>query len=340
MDKTSSYQKVFSLLSEMHIAVIGDFAVDVYYNLEKNTGETSIETGKAVHRGSAIRTALGAAGNLVSNLKALGVRHVSVFGIIKDDIYGRELKYLLEETGADTTNLFYQEKWNSCAYIKPMMDEEEDFRLDFGALNKPSDEIIRQIQIKLKDKLNQFDVLYINQQFPNPLLNKGNSAFFNQLRHVNSNCEFIADMRHFGDNLKGITLKVNTDELARRLGISLFPSHDKELCIKYGNALMNKVEAPILLTRGEDGMMFFTDEVIFDVEGINLTQKLDTVGAGDTAGSVFSACLAASRDPQQALEIANLAAAVSVQKLFQTGTASPSEILKLYQNLILSKVAQ
>ncbi|WP_020530194.1 bifunctional heptose 7-phosphate kinase/heptose 1-phosphate adenyltransferase [Flexithrix dorotheae] len=339
MDRTSSYQQVFTRLSDMHIAVIGDFAVDIYYNLAKETGEISIETGKPVHRGSSIRTSLGAAGNLVNNLKALGVGKVSVFGIVKNDIYGRELKYLLQKLGTDTTNLLHQEDWDSCAYIKPMLANEEDFRLDFGALNKPSDEIMEKIHFRLKEKANNLNVVFINQQFPKPLLHAGNSTFFNQLKRDNPHCEFIADMRHFGDNLRGIILKVNTDELARRLNVAPFPSHDKEACITHGNALMKKVEAPILLTRGEDGMMYFTHREIYAVDAIPLSSKLDTVGAGDTAGSVFSVCYAASKDPQLALEIANLAAAVSVQKLFQTGTASPKEIIELYQSTIHSKVS-
>jgi bifunctional ADP-heptose synthase (sugar kinase/adenylyltransferase) len=54
------------------------------------------------------------------------------------------------------------------------------------------------------------------------------------------------------------------------------------------------------------------------------------VGAGDTVVAAFSACIGAGATPAQAIAVANLAAAVTVQKRHQTGTASLPEILNLY----------
>jgi phosphoglycolate phosphatase-like HAD superfamily hydrolase len=65
------------------------------------------------------------------------------------------------------------------------------------------------------------------------------------------------------------------------------------------------------------------------VPGIQLLKKLDTVGAGDTVTSALALCLGAGVRPVEAAEFANFAAAVTVQKLFQTGTASGPEILKV-----------
>jgi phosphoglycolate phosphatase-like HAD superfamily hydrolase len=56
---------------------------------------------------------------------------------------------------------------------------------------------------------------------------------------------------------------------------------------------------------------------------------LDTTGAGDTAISAIALCLGAGCSPEQAIRIANLAAAVTVQKVFTTGTANGEEILKM-----------
>ena len=55
--------------------------------------------------------------------------------------------------------------------------------------------------------------------------------------------------------------------------------------------------------------------------------KTDTVGAGDTVTSALALCLGAGLSPAEAAGFANFAAAVTVQKLFQTGTASPEEVL-------------
>jgi phosphoglycolate phosphatase-like HAD superfamily hydrolase len=57
--------------------------------------------------------------------------------------------------------------------------------------------------------------------------------------------------------------------------------------------------------------------------------RVDPVGAGDTAVSALATSLAAGASPKEAAEFANYAAAVTVQKLFTTGTASPKEIMEI-----------
>jgi phosphoglycolate phosphatase-like HAD superfamily hydrolase len=68
---------------------------------------------------------------------------------------------------------------------------------------------------------------------------------------------------------------------------------------------------------------------VHQVPGIQLMKKLDPVGAGDTVTSALALCLGAGVSPAEAAELANFAAAVTVQKLFQTGTASGEEILQV-----------
>src|SRR4030065_1039635 len=66
-----------------------------------------------------------------------------------------------------------------------------------------------------------------------------------------------------------------------------------------------------------------------EVPGIQLLKKRDIVGGGDTVPSALALCLGRAVRPAEAAEFANFAAAVTVQKLFQTGTASGPEILEI-----------
>ena len=68
------------------------------------------------------------------------------------------------------------------------------------------------------------------------------------------------------------------------------------------------------------------------VKALPLKGELDTVGAGDTVVAAFSTSRGTGTTIKQALELANLAAAVTVQKLNQTGTANLQEILELVGN--------
>src|ERR1035438_8569725 len=61
------------------------------------------------------------------------------------------------------------------------------------------------------------------------------------------------------------------------------------------------------------------------------TDKIDTVGAGDSVVSGIAACLSIGSPPAEAASFGNLVAGVTVQKLHQTGTATPDEIRALHR---------
>ncbi len=76
--------------------------------------------------------------------------------------------------------------------------------------------------------------------------------------------------------------------------------------------------------------MLVADEAGFtEIPGIRLMKKIDTVGAGDTVISALGASLGAGVSPAESAEFANFAAAVTIQKLLQTGTASGEEIIDI-----------
>jgi len=322
--------KLFDNIASLRVGVIGDYAVDVYYPLEKNTGELSLETGKTVHRGGRIRTSLGAAGNVVNNFRALGVSDLSVFGIRNDDLWGRELLHLLHQQGVNTDGLVVQEEhWQSCAYVKPMQGKEEDNRLDFGSYNKVNPSLLNQVLEQLSVALPNLDILLINQQFVRPLLNTDAIGQLNQLSRQSNHCLFLADLRNLGQYIHHITLKANTAETARILGITDFDERHSQQCIKYAQALNDKLQAPVLLTRGAYGMIYCDGNDTESIAGIWHDGEIDSVGAGDTAVSTFAACRSTQASLLQCLTIANAASAVTVRKLYQTGTANLQEIQSL-----------
>jgi len=276
--------ELFERIASLRVGVIGDFAVDAYYPIEKDTGELSLETGKTVHRGGKIRTSLGAAGNVVNNFRALGVSDLSVFGIRNEDLWGRELIHLLHQQGVNTDGLLIQgENWQSCAYVKPMIGKEEDHRLDFGSYNEVNPTLLNQVIDGLSNALPNLDILLINQQFVKPLLNTKAIDRLNQLSQDFAHCLFLADLRNLGQHVRHITLKANTAETAKILGITDFDERHTEQCIELARALYQKQNGPVLLTRGAYGMIYCDEEETASVAGIWHDGEIDSVGAGDTA---------------------------------------------------------
>ena len=328
----SEIDAIFKNISKLRVGVIGDFAVDFYYDINYNTKEFSVETGKEVFWASKPHSSLGAAGNVVNNLCALGIKDVKVFGCVGDDIYGREMMSLFKSIGADTQFLkVLSDDWDTCTYTKPMSDEGESNRLDFGTNNQLANHLFNELLSTLGETLPELDVLVINQQFPNPLLNPQRIALLNQLIAQFPQCLFVSDLRAYGYCIKNTVLKVNTEEMARLLGIKYIDEADENACIAQGKALQSLIGDCLIVTRGEYGILYMDKEETQNVKAVPITGEIDTVGAGDTVVAAFSAVRGSGASIQQSLELANLAAAVTVQKLRQTGTASPDEILNVFQ---------
>ncbi len=322
---------LFQGFATLKVGVIGDFALDVYFGLQTSTGERSLETGLDVFWGSQARASLGAAGNVVQNLRALGVTHSWVIGCRGDDLFGREMQHLLRAQGVQIQHLqIVAEQWDTCVYAKPNRDKQEANRIDFGTANALSDTLFEGLLTGLEHLMADLDVLIINQQFANPLLTPKRVAMLNQLMARFPHVRCVADMRDVGMLIRGATLKVNTAELAKFLNIDPPADPDLAWCAEQGTAFRKQTSGPLLITRGHLGILYLDDDETHLIDGLPLPGELDTVGAGDTVVATWAACIGAGATPEQALEIANLAAAVTVQKLAQTGTASLPEILHLY----------
>lgn len=322
---SARFEEIFEAITQLRVGVIGDFAVDFYIDLQTTTGEFSIETQQEVHWGKHPKTSLGGAGNVVQNVRALGVRDIHVFGYIGNDIFGREMRYLLQSLPANTDGLLALPHTDTCTYTKPLTEGVEQHRLDFGTNNILKGDDFEAIMDILSTKASMLDVVLVNQQFPNPLLTADRIKRLNTLIRALPNVHFVADLRALGDQIRAATLKVNTAELARILALPTSENSD-EWCTIQARKLQQIIQAPVLVTRGEKGILYAASEHIVQIKGYELDGPLDTVGAGDTVLAAFAMAQAVEASPQEALQIANAAAAVTVQKLHQTGTATPQEI--------------
>ncbi len=321
--------KIFNKIKTLKVAIIGDFAVDFYYEINQKTSEYSVETEKEVFWAQNPKTSLGGAGNVSANLATLGIKSIIPFGIIGNDIFGRELINLFDKIGANNSNIFTLNDWNTCTYTKPIENEYEQNRIDFGTNNHCSEALFDTILAALEKQLPDLDLLIINQQFPKPLLTKNRIEKLNAILGKYPNCCVVADLRTNGMAIRNSILKVNTEELAKLLNINHLSEKNIKDCETNITKLSKLVDCKILLTRGEFGIMFYDKNTIYQSDSIQINNEIDTVGAGDTVVAAFATAYKSGATIEEVLEIANLAAAVTIQKLKQTGTARMEEILEL-----------
>jgi rfaE bifunctional protein kinase chain/domain len=323
-------REILAKLENVTVAVYGDFCLDVYWMLDPKGSEVSEETGLHARAVARHYYSLGGASNVVANLAALTPKKILVIGVIGDDIFGRELRRQFEQLGVDTTHLIVQqENFDTVAFGKPYLEETEEPRIDFGFFNRRSAATDRALLNGIRQALQTADAMIANQQVPGSIANLSFIEEANKLFREFDSKVVLLDSRHYGDKFQHICRKTNDREAARLNGVQVgredvIPLEDVR---KYAENLYWQFNRPVFLTRGARGLLAADREGVHEIPGIQLLKKLDPVGAGDTVTSALALCLGAGVPPVEAAEFANFAAAVTVQKLFQTGTANGEEIL-------------
>ncbi len=323
-------REILAKIENVTVAVYGDFCLDAYWMLDPKGSEVSEETGLHARAVARHYYSLGGASNVVANLAALEPKKILVIGVIGDDIFGRELRRQFDQLGVDTTHLVVQrESFDTVTFGKPYLEETEEPRIDFGFFNKRSAATDRALLDGVRHALQRADALIANEQVPGSITNLSFIDELNKLFREFSNKIVVLDSRHYGDKFQHIYRKTNDREAARLNGVQVgredvIPLEDVR---KYAENLYRQSNRPVFLTRGARGLLAVDSVGVHAVPGIQLLKKLDPVGAGDTVTSALALCLGAGVSPAEAAEFANFAAAVTVQKLFQTGTANGEEIL-------------
>ncbi len=325
-------QKILEKISSVKIAVYGDFCLDAYWQMDPDGSEVSVETGLKAEAVASHRYSPGGAGNIVANLAALKPAVIKVIGVLGNDIYGRELSSQLKELGADVASLIVQkEAFDTYTYTKKYYGDKEDPRIDFGLKNRRTEATDKALLRHIKAALETHDALIFNQQVSGSITNREFIEGANELFAAYADKIVVLDSRHFNSEFRNVSRKANEIETAALNGLQLNPRDYLSLpeIKRHAREVYAKSKKPLFVTCGARGILCLDASGLSEIPGILLLKKLDTVGAGDTTISALTLCLAAGISPPEAAGFANLAAAVSVQKLFTTGTASGPEILQL-----------
>jgi rfaE bifunctional protein kinase chain/domain len=322
-------EQCLSRFPQARVAVLGDFAIDAYWLIDPDESELSVETGLPVRRVRQQRYNLGGAGNVVANLAALGVGKILAVGLVGEDIFGGLMLKMLQELGADTAFLLpIKDNWQTPVFSKPCVGQRELNRVDFGPFNTMSPSSIDAVAAALEKAAGKCDVVILNQQIPAGLSTPDMIKRINNIIAANGGCRFIVDSRDRAGLYRGAMLKVNSHEAGRLLGQPrpLDERIPADLARQYTRLLAERTGKTVFITRGENGMIVVDGALLHEAPGIQIVERTDPVGAGDTAIAAMVAVLASGGDAATAAELANIAASITVRKLQTTGTASLEEI--------------
>jgi rfaE bifunctional protein kinase chain/domain len=315
-------------LESAKVAVFGDLFLDAYWLLDSAPSESSLETGLEAQSVKAQRYSPGGCGNVAVNLAALRAARVEMVGAVGADLFGDELVRQFTSRGIPVGNVLRGPPgWPTLVYAKPYKRGVELNRYDFGIGRELTADIASQLLARLESVASTCPVVVINQQVPG-----GWTA--NMLSEINATISrnprtlFIVDSRDHAGSFPSAALKLNLREAARILGedANVLSVEDAP---RLAGALEARQHHPVIVTRGENGLVLAVNGELYDVPGIELPGAIDAVGAGDTALAAFAAAFAVGAQPLEAATLANMAAAITTRQVLTTGVATPAQLRAL-----------
>jgi sugar/nucleoside kinase (ribokinase family) len=333
----------------LRVAVLGDFFLDKYIEVDPGLAEPSLETGKTAHQVVGVRHAPGAAGTVVNNLVTLmslqpaasedAAAHppaLRAIGFTGDDGAGYELRQDLAASGVDIGALGFDTApgRRTPVYLKPKDAgmaglEAEHSRYDLKNRVPTGKLLERNLVESVTGLFDTIDVLVAMDQVEDEACGVFTPALYELLGRLvagRSGPVAWADSRRRIRRFSGFIRKINQFEL---LDIR-DPEPGAVLPDASIAAAMTAMErdsgAPVFVTAGGRGVWVMHASGPLIVPAVRYDGPVDPTGAGDsfTAGAVLS--LAAGASPLEAALVGNLAASVTVRKLGTTGTASPEEL--------------
>ncbi len=328
------FREITSRYNSLKIAVIGDFCLDRYLEIDTSRNEISIETGLPVYNVTNVRAQPGGAGTIVNNLVALGVGTILPVSFCGDDGEGYELRRSLScLPGLDLSHFLTTPLRRTFTYYKPLLmhpgqPPEELSRLDSKNWTKTPAEIEIQLAESLRMVASQADALIFLVQVDQPetgVITQGLLKVVDEISRQYPDKPMLADSRQ---SLKGwppVSYKMNAAELAALLGQQAEMQLD-EIGMA-GTEMAKKNHRPVFISLSEKGIMAAASSgQAFHTPALPLRGPIDIVGAGDCVTANLASALASTATLQESIEIAAAASSHVIHQLGTTGTANIYEI--------------
>lgn len=315
------------------VAVVGDFFLDRYLDVDPQLAEPSLETGLTAHQVIAVRNSAGAAGTVVKNLAALGTGQLIACGAVGDDGNGLELRRDLERCGCRTDSLLAFPDLTTPTYLKPRDASRpglagEHSRYDTIRREPLPDGVEDGILDALQQIVSQVDAIIVLDQVDPPKQGVVTARVRDCLRTAaeqNPEVLFWVDSRARIREFQGLTWKVNQHEITRQAVHAQRELMPAEILAALESARAEN-SAPVYVTCGPQGIAISDPECGL-VPAVQVDGPIDPTGAGDSVTAAIVLGLLAGASSREAALLGNLVASITIQQLDVTGTATPDQLV-------------
>jgi rfaE bifunctional protein kinase chain/domain len=334
---SARFSAVVERYPSLRIAVLGDFCLDRYLEIDPAKAEVSIETGLPVHNVVNVRAQPGGAGTIVNNLAALGVGTILPVGLVGDDGEGYELSHALASLPGVRLDHFVRTRHRrTFTYCKPLVVEADKPPVELSRLDlknwTPSPAWLQGLVIdQLRLAAEQADAIIVLDQVDvaeTGVVTQKVLAALGSVVEAKPGLWVLADSRRGLRGFPPVVFKMNAAELSALTGTQ--GALSSEQIEAAAAALAGKNGRSVFITLADRGMLGASaDGRVEYVPALPLRGEIDVVGAGDAVSANLTVAMAAWAGLGEALELANAAASVVIHQLGTTGTAGVAEIGKL-----------
>ncbi len=317
----------------LRIAVVGDFCLDRYLDINPAKSETSIETGLPVHNVIGVRSQPGAAGTILTNLVALGAGALLPVGFCGEDGEGFELLRALRNTPRVKLDAFVQTpERRTFSYTKPLVHEpghtpRELSRLDLKNWTPTPASVEARLLAGLCNTIENADAVIVMDQVDIAETGVVTSRVREAVGKISlelATLPVLADSRRGLAGWPACIWKMNARELSVLAGVA---ESDATAMHAAAGDLARRNGRAVFVTMAADGILG-ADETgaTAHVPAFPIRGPIDIVGAGDSVSANLAMALAAGATISEAMEIAMAAASIVIHQVGTTGTATRADI--------------
>lgn len=330
------FEEITARYPGLRLAVLGDFCLDRYLEIDPARAETSIETGLEVHNVVNVRSQPGAAGTILNNLGALGVGTLLPIGFCGEDGEGHELLAALRrQSGVSLEHFLQTPARRTFTYCKPLVCAPGAVPRELNRLDSknwtPTPASVRQaLTDSFERAAERAHAVIVMDQVDLADTGVVTADLLEAVRRKTAarpDLLMLADSRRSLKNWPPVAMKMNERELAALLGQ---PMPDVAQVMASAGVLARRQARPVFITLAERGIVG-ADAAgrVEHVPAFPVRGEIDIVGAGDAVTANLTVALAAGAGLREALELAMAAASVVVHQLGTTGTATVADLRAL-----------
>ena len=325
MRKKSRLCRLVSLFPRVRVLVIGDFMLDQYIwgQVERISPEAPVPVVRVTEE--SFRP--GGAGNVVSNVRALGGGVVAC-GLLGRDAAGRRLLQELVAMDVELEGMIRTPSVRTTCKTRIIAHSQQVVRLDReeGGVHD------RRVRERLYDfvarSASHFHVILVSD-YGKGVIDAELLAVLAELRQRQAFLYLIDPKKeNFAHYQRASLIKPNKEETGLASGVEI---DGKNSLVQAGHKLLTLWETEaVLISRGEEGMTLFKRSGEMHYFPTVAKEVFDVTGAGDTVLAVCALALGAGATFEEAAVLANQAAGIVVGKV-GTATVSPGELIGALQ---------